>query len=165
VKHVAHVLAFVAGVAASVAACSSSKSTLGPGDASIVADAGTCGHACCDLPQPRTACNVDTGTECDYEATCSEGLVVSRSVVCRDGTWQSLSDCPSPGGVDERGCPSAQPMNGTPCRLDGGSSGPCGYAKSCGAQVCDGGVCVPVIQNAQAQCINGVWKTTALGPC
>jgi hypothetical protein len=164
VKRVAYGLAFVAGIAMSVASCSSGSSALGPADASV-AEAGSCDHACCVLPQPGTPCNVDAGTECDYEATCSEGLVVSRNVVCRDGMWQSLSDCPAPGGVDALGCPSAQPMNGTPCALDGGSIGPCGYTKSCGAQLCDGGVCVPVIQNAQAQCINGMWKTTALGPC
>jgi hypothetical protein len=166
VKRVAYALVFVLGGGMCVAACSSKSSDLGPADAaSQPADAGNCGHACCVLPQPRTACNVDAGTECDYEVACSEGLVVSRSVVCRDGTWTSLSDCPPTGGVDARGCPSAQPTNGTPCALDGGSRGPCGYTRSCGAQLCDGGVCVPVIQSAQAQCINGLWQTTALGPC
>lgn len=164
-KHVGWALALVVVAGGCVAACSSSSSNVGAADASAALDAGACGRACCELPQPRTACNVDAGAECDYAVTCSEGLVTSRSVVCRDGTWTSLTDCPAPGEVDFKGCPSAQPINGTPCRLDGGSSGPCGYTKSCGTQVCDGGACVPVSQSAQAQCINGMWKTTALGPC
>lgn len=165
-KSLSYLFGSVLGAGVWIVACSSNSSTLGPADASASGtDAGSCAKACCDLPQPKTACNVEAGSECDYAVTCSEGLVVSRSVVCKDGTWTSLSDCPATGGVDARGCPSAQPTNGTPCALDGGSSGPCGYSKSCGAKVCDGGVCVPVLQSAQAQCLNGVWKTTPLGPC
>jgi hypothetical protein len=165
-KRLSYALTFVLGAGACIGACSNSSSTLGPADAAAsTADGGSCAKACCDLPQPKTVCNVAAGSECDYAVTCSEGLVVSRRVACRDGTWTSLADCPSPGGVDARGCPSAQPTNGTPCALDGGSNGPCGYSKSCGAQVCDAGVCVPVVQSAQAQCFNGMWKTTPLGPC
>ena len=149
-----------------VAACSSKSTDLGAADASVArADSGSCAQACCVLPQPGTACNVDVGTTCVYAVTCSEGLVVSRSTACRDGTWRTLTDCPPAGGVDDVGCPSAQPVNGTPCALDGGRSGSCGYSKSCGKQLCDGGDCVPVIQSAQAQCINGMWQTTPLGPC
>jgi len=165
-KRLSYLLSFVLGAGACIAACSSSTSNVGPADASVERpDTGACARACCELPQPKTACNVDAGAECDYAVTCSEGLVVQRRVVCTDGTWTSVSDCPAPGGVDALGCPSAQPTNGTPCALDGGSSGPCGYTKSCTAQVCDAGVCVPVTQNAQAQCLNGMWKTTPLGPC
>lgn len=165
-KRLSYVLAFVLGAGGCIAACSSKSSALAPADAGADRpDTGTCAQACCALPQPRTACNVDAGTLCVYAVTCSEGLVTSRSTICKDGTWTSLADCPSPGGVDILGCPSAQPTNGTPCALDGGSSGPCGYTKSCGAQQCDAGVCVPVSESAQAQCIGGMWQTTPLGPC
>jgi hypothetical protein len=165
-KRLSCVLAFALGAGGCIAACSSKSSDLAPADASTERpDTGTCAQACCELPQPKTACNVDAGAMCDYAVTCSEGLVVSRSVVCKNGTWESLSDCPPLGGVDSLGCPSAQPTNGAPCALDGGSNGPCGYTKSCGTQICDAGVCVPVSQSAQAQCINGMWKTTPLGPC
>ena len=165
-KRISYVLAFVLGTGVCIAACSSGTSSTGAADASTERpDTGACAKACCELPQPFTACSVDAGAECDYAVTCSEGLVVERRVVCKGGTWASLSDCPSPGGVDALGCPSAQPTNGTPCALDGGSSGPCGYTRSCAAQVCDAGVCVPVSQSAQAQCLNGMWKTTPLGPC
>jgi hypothetical protein len=165
-KRLSFVIVSLLAAVGCVAACSSSSSNVGAADASIDRpDTGACARACCELPQPKTACNVDAGAECDYAVTCSEGLVVSRNVICKEGIWESRSDCPPTGGVDVRGCPSAQPTNGTPCALDGGSQGPCGYSKSCGAQICDAGVCVPVSQSAQAQCISGMWKTTPLGPC
>jgi hypothetical protein len=166
VTRTASVLALVLGAGACIAACSSNTTNVTAADASVDRpDSGSCVQACCVLPQPNTACNVDAGTTCVYSVTCSEGLVVSRSTACRDGTWRTVSDCPPVGGVDDLGCPSAQPTNGSPCALDGGSSGPCRYSQSCGKQLCDGGHCVPVIESAQAQCISGMWQTTPLGPC
>jgi hypothetical protein len=157
----------LAGVTSAVAC--SSKSSDSTGATTVVArpDAGRCTTVCCDLPVPGTTCagSVDAGTTCTYAVTCPEGLVLSRSTTCESGTWQAVNDCPAPGGADLRGCPASQPTNGTPCALDGGSNGACGYSKTCDAKSCDGSDCVSVHSSAQANCINGVWQTTPIGPC
>ncbi|MDB4935054.1 MAG: hypothetical protein JWP87_2026 [Labilithrix sp.] len=160
------VIALVLAGVTSAVACSSKTSDSAA--APIVTprpDSGTCTSACCELPVPGTTCAVDAGTTCTYAVTCAEGLVLSRTTSCESGVWQSVNDCPAPGGEDARGCPGSQPASGTPCALDGGAGGNCGYSKTCDAKVCDGGDCVPVRTSAQANCINGTWQTTPLGPC
>ena len=130
-------------------------------------DAGACTKTCCDLPQPGTSCaNADAGTTCGYAVTCAEGLVLTRTTQCENGVWTAVNDCPPSGGVDERGCPAAQPVDKSPCATDA-SRGTvnCGYSKTCDAKACDGSDCVPIHQSASAQCIQGVWQTKALGPC
>ncbi len=91
--------------------------------------------------------------------------MLSRSTTCEKGFWKSVNDCPAAGGVDERGCPAAQPADKSPCATGSQGSPLCGYSKTCDAKSCDGSVCVPIHQSASAQCVQGVWQTTALGPC
>ena len=148
-------------------ACSSKSSDGGAVDTTPRPDTGACIQACCELPAPNTSCaSFEAGTTCSYATTCPEGLVVSRSTACQSGNWKLVSDCPAPGGVDDQGCPSAQPAPKTPCGpFDGGSFPTCGYSKTCAAKVCDGSVCQQIIESATATCVNGMWQTTPLGPC
>ena len=104
---------------------------------------------------------------CTYAKTCPEGLVVNRSTLCSGGMWQATNDCPAIGGFDDQGCPSAQPMTGAACSPgDGGGFQTCLYTKTCAATSCDdAGICSHTFETAQANCVNGKWMTTALGPC
>jgi hypothetical protein len=146
-------------------ACSS-KSSAPAGSGIATPDSGSCSSACCELPQPGSACAAEAGATCTYAVTCAEGLVLSRATVCQSGLWQATNDCPKAGGFDARGCPSAQPAAGTPCAPDAQAGFlQCGYSKACTATLCDAGDCVPIHTSAQATCVNGVWQTTPLGPC
>jgi hypothetical protein len=160
----ASVLLVLTGV---VVACSSSSNNASSEAATPRADGGNCTSVCCDLPAPGTVCTAEAGTICAYATTCAEGLVILRSTKCSASFWEAIDDCPAAGGFDPRGCPSAQPVDGTPCTVDA-QAGPvqCGYSKACSATSCDdAGKCVPIRASAQALCIQGVWQTTALGPC
>lgn len=148
-----------------IGACASKSSNNVPPEATTTRPDTGCTSACCELPAPNTACFVEAGTMCGYAVTCTEGLVLERSTTCQGGTWKAVNDCPAVGGSDERGCPSAQPAPNTPCALDGGGTGQCGYSKTCSAKVCDGSDCQQVHQSATANCINGMWQTTVLPPC
>jgi hypothetical protein len=149
-----------------VTACSSKSSTTG-GTGTPRPDAGTCTTECCELPMPGTSCyGTDGGVTCTYAVTCQEGLVLSRSTMCEDGYWKPVNDCPVTGGVDERGCPSAQPADKSPCTVPPNQGSPsCGYSKTCEAKVCDASDCVQVHESATATCVNGMWQSTPLGPC
>ena len=152
-----------------IVACSSSSSNDAPAQAMVTprVDSGACiNSACCELPVPGTLCSAEAGTTCAYAVTCPEGLVLSRSTTCEASVWKPVNDCPAAGAFDARGCPAAQPINGTPCAVDAQSGfAQCGYTKVCMATSCDAGVCVPIRASAQATCQQGVWQTTPIGPC
>lgn len=149
-------------------ACSSKSSD--PAAGTVVAprvDSGACTRECCELPTPGSSCaGTDAGVVCTYAVTCQEGLVLSRRTECERGYWQSVNDCPYAGGVDERGCPSAQPADKSPCTPPSTQSSlSCGYSKTCEAKLCDASSCVPIRQSVTATCVQGVWRSTPLGPC
>lgn len=163
-KRTAFVLVLSSTGAIALACSSESSDSNGSPTVAPTVDSGTCSQACCELPQPNTACSADAGTTCTYAITCAEGLVLSRVTMCAAGFWQVVNDCPASGGFDPRGCPAAQPAPNTPCSVDGGFA-QCGYSKTCDQKICDGGDCRQVHQSAQATCVQGVWMTTPLGPC
>jgi hypothetical protein len=150
-------------------ACSSKSSDNAAAATTPRPDSGSCTTECCELPTPGTSCSgTNPGVSCAYAVTCQEGLVLSRTTTCAgNGYWQVGNDCPSPGGVDERGCPSAQPADKSPCSPPSSSQGfvQCGYSKTCDAKLCDASDCVSIHKSATAQCVNGVWQSTPLGPC
>jgi hypothetical protein len=147
-------------------ACASKSNNTSGATTTPQPDSGSCTRECCELPQPGTTCTAEAGATCTYAITCAEGLVLSRETTCQGGLWQATNDCPAAGALDKRGCPGAQPANGTPCTIDPTrGSTQCGYSKTCSATLCDGGNCVPVHTSAQATCVNGMWQTTPLGPC
>ncbi|MDB4994815.1 MAG: hypothetical protein JWM74_2247 [Myxococcaceae bacterium] len=199
-------LGLASAIALLVGGCSSSGTTGGPSiaaedhardaassDGQIDPPPGlgapSCDSACCASPRPVVG-NSCVGTTSKEGDTCPDviwcaptgtiGLVLDdRELTCASGVWAAAGgSCPAPGQVNERGCPSTQPANGTACTAAEGTA--CHYALDCMTHGCPdagpatvpdgsktGTGCVEAhhLNHDDAICTGGTWSAKALPAC
>lgn len=137
-----------------------------------------CDSQCCAQPRPVEGATCATnGQSCPDVEWCPSGLVTDDRVLsCQGGHWvASGGSCPADGTVDSRGCPGAQPADGSACAAAEGTS--CHYALDCVIGSCPdagsssggnkGEGCVPAhhVSHEDATCSGGKWSTKPLGVC